>query len=948
MVRGSTWNIWDFHLHSPYSVLNNQFGDPKSEDTWEQYVSAIEARAGESGIAAIGVTDYFMIDGYKRLRAMQETGRLANILLFPNIEFRVDKIIYRSKGGADPMRLNFHVLFSPELPIALIEEHFLHDLDFIHQNEPFASANKHKLKTANLETFGNTLIRQQASFAGTSALQIGCTHAIVSLDEIKKRLEEDGRFAGKYLLILADNDLGKIDWAGQDHGTRKHLIQMSHGVFSSNTGSKEFYLGKRHDHPEQFLDEFRSFKPCIWGCDSHGLNQRFLTPDEERYCWIKGEVSWEGLKQILYEPEHRVRIQRDNPEPQKSFYTLDSVHVTGTRVADTLSVSELKINLNPNLVTIIGGRGSGKTALLDLIGSCFREGQKLQKIDSSFFRRLYSDKNRRTAKPEPIPVSLRFRSGEEFEKNVGGEDTIFEQADVLYLTQNHMDEYTADPSKLYDHIVELIFENDSDGRSRYSSLEEEADTLLRTIEAINLQMDQLRKEVIEKMPDEQKQRMQTQGELADFQKRLAEQQAQQAGSGEEITQLTTHLRDLKSQRDQMIALKNLLNTTSRRIEEFHRQYGIDAQAINAQISALADSVRLVTVPAEISTLTVVADTLSSDFALLEKAQPGSEAQITEVEAKLNKLDGIDRTISQLQRNINELESSIKEIDERIAQLETKQQRIQELDSQRVQTFADLMVKTVEQRIFLQDAIDRFGTAQDDLISGLSFTAQVDTSVRHTYIERITDKINLRSHSIEWVDSSLQTLIDKVDSQLNSAVPLEDHKSQNTFLPLARSFSDWGTDIRLKGSNTRSDFYNALLRPFFRIGLHIEFNGRPLDALSMGERAVVLLKILLGLDDKPLLIDQPEEHLDNRYIYDELTPAFRKAKCKRQIIIATHNANLVVNTDAEQILIAEHKDGEISYRVGTLEDLEIRESIKTILEGGDQAFKKREEKYGYRF
>jgi hypothetical protein len=319
-----------------------------------------------------------------------------------------------------------------------------------------------------------------------------------------------------------------------------------------------------------------------------------------------------------------------------------------------------------------------------------------------------------------------------------------------------------------------------------------------------------------------------------------------------------------------------------------------------------------------------------------------------VEEKLNRLDGIDRTISQLQRNINELESSIQEIDERIAQLEAKQQQIQQLNSQRIQTFADLMVKTVEQRIFLQDAIDRFGTAQDDLIRGLSFTAQVDTSVRHAYIERITDKVNLRSHPIEWVDNSLQTLIDKVDSQLNSEIPLEEHKSQNMFLPLARSFSDWGTDIRLKGSNTKSDFYNALLQPFFRIGLHIEFTDRPLGALSMGERAVVLLKILLGLDDKPLLIDQPEEHLDNRYIYDELTPAFRKAKCKRQIIIATHNANLVVNTDAEQILIAEHNNGEISYRVGTLEDLEIRESIKTILEGGDQAFKKREEKYGYRF
>ena len=117
---------------------------------------------------------------------------------------------------------------------------------------------------------------------------------------------------------------------------------------------------------------------------------------------------------------------------------------------------------------------------------------------------------------------------------------------------------------------------------------------------------------------------------------------------------------------------------------------------------------------------------------------------------------------------------------------------------------------------------------------------------------------------------------------------------------------------------------------------------------MGERAVVLLKILLALDDKPLLIDQPEEHLDNRYIYNELVPAFRSAKKKRQIIVATHNANLVVNTDAEQVLVAECQNGQLSYQFGTLEDLTIRDSIKTILEGGDEAFKKREEKYGYKF
>ena len=430
MSRGSTWNKWDFHLHSPFSILNNQFGDPDDEQTWERYVSTIESQADELGIVAIGITDYFTIDGYKRLRQYQDEGRLANILLFPNIEFRVREVIYRSRKGTDPKRLNFHVLFSSELPAKLIEEHFLHDLNFTHENDPQSSAQKRRLKRDNLEEFGETLRNQHPPFQNRSALEIGCMNATVSVDEIKRKLEEDGRFAGKYLLILADEDLSLMDWDGQDHATRKQLLQMSHGVLSSNEKTRQFCLGEFHDSEEAFVDEFKSLKPCIWGCDSHGFSERFLLPDQERFCWIKAEVSWEGLKQILYEPAERVRIQRDSPEPQKSIYTLDAVKVSGVQVNPALSIADLTINLNRNLVAIIGGRGSGKTALLDLIAACFPEGQKLSGIESSFYRRLYVAQGRQSEMPAPIPVSVHFRSDKVFEKRIGEENTIFDLTDV--------------------------------------------------------------------------------------------------------------------------------------------------------------------------------------------------------------------------------------------------------------------------------------------------------------------------------------------------------------------------------------------------------------------------------------------------------------------------------------------------------------------------------------
>ena len=150
---------------------------------------------------------------------------------------------------------------------------------------------------------------------------------------------------------------------------------------------------------------------------------------------------------------------------------------------------------------------------------------------------------------------------------------------------------------------------------------------------------------------------------------------------------------------------------------------------------------------------------------------------------------------------------------------------------------------------------------------------------------------------------------------------------------------------LKKTRTSYDFYKWTFGDYFSLSTEIFFKGISLDKLSMGQKGTVLLKLFLAEGDYPLIVDQPEESLDNKFIYDELVNAFREAKKKRQVLIATNNANLVVNTDAEQIIIAEFENNKIRYKLGTIEDLKLREDIMPILEGGKEAFRRREEKYG---
>jgi predicted ATPase len=94
----------------------------------------------------------------------------------------------------------------------------------------------------------------------------------------------------------------------------------------------------------------------------------------------------------------------------------------------------------------------------------------------------------------------------------------------------------------------------------------------------------------------------------------------------------------------------------------------------------------------------------------------------------------------------------------------------------------------------------------------------------------------------------------------------------------------------------------------------------------------------------LIFDQPEDDLDNEFIIDELVEIFRSIKKFRQVILVTHNANLVVNADAEQVVVAENTNGVLKYTSGSLEAEVTNKAVRRILEGGDEAFLKRELRY----
>ena len=123
----------------------------------------------------------------------------------------------------------------------------------------------------------------------------------------------------------------------------------------------------------------------------------------------------------------------------------------------------------------------------------------------------------------------------------------------------------------------------------------------------------------------------------------------------------------------------------------------------------------------------------------------------------------------------------------------------------------------------------------------------------------------------------------------------------------------------------------------------------LGNLSGGQQATLMLKLKLasgGLKKDIIILDQPENHLDNKFINDSLVDLVKELKKEKQVIIASHNANLVINADSEEIIIARMDEENNKYLSGSIENKSIiKKSIK-ILEGGKEAFDKRKSRYNF--
>ena len=289
----------------------------------------------------------------KNILTHKAAGRLPDVkLLFPNIELRLD---VAAKSGF----VNLHLLVSPDDPDHLAEvRRILTRLQFHAYNDRFDCTRDELIRLG--KRADPTITDDRA------ALRHGATQFKVNFDQLRKVIPESEWAKNNILIAVAggagDGTSGVRQAA--DATVRQEIEKFAHIIFSSSPAQREFWLGQR---PGATVEELRArydgCKPCLHGSDSHDPKS-IGQPVDNRFSWIKGALEFDALRQACIDPEGRAYVGEQPPQS-----AMPSQVISYVKIDDAEWAATPEIPLNPGLVAIIGARGSGKTALADVIAA---------------------------------------------------------------------------------------------------------------------------------------------------------------------------------------------------------------------------------------------------------------------------------------------------------------------------------------------------------------------------------------------------------------------------------------------------------------------------------------------------------------------------------------------------------------------------------------------------
>lgn len=658
-------------------------------------------------------------------------------------------------------------------------------------------------------------------------------------------------------------------------------------------------------------------------------------------CWIKmSEVGIEGLRQAFLDPGSRIRLNSESA-------TADHAEISAIAWQGGF-LDGAAVRLNPNLNVLVGGRGAGKSTVVEslrivfgleplggdarescegILRNVLRNGTKISLLVKSTRPTTREYRIERTV---PHPAVVRDGASGKL-LDVAPKDIL---PGVEVYGQHEISELAKSPEKLTQLLRRFMVEDDKFGVRK--------DTLQR-------ELDKSKTRIVETS----KERSQAEERLAEL-PALEETLKRYESAGLE--------QDLKEQ-SQVVSEERKLSTVSERMEPFYES--------------------LETLQQELP----IDRTFLSEKSL--KGLPGKTI-LRDADKVLKKLNSeIERHVKALNTSLEEANTDMQAIQKRFEarkhQVQTDyEKKLRELQKSRIDgdEFINLRRKieslgSIKKRMQdIKRADAEFKEHRRKLLADWAEAKGSEFRALERAGKRVTRKLKGRVRvTIDYGGNReplFQTMQNIVGGRLiesKNALSNTDHLSPEGFVTACRDGAE--TLVEKFGipknqaekiAQMPEDALMLIEGLEFPSTTKVELNTagegkneiwRSLDQLSTGQRATAILLLLLLDSDAPLVVDQPEDDLDNRFITDGIVPLVRREKRQRQLIFSTHNANIPVLGDAELIVglsasgEAEGGNAEIfPGHAGSIDVAPVRELIGELLEGGEEAFERRRRKYGF--
>jgi ABC-type lipoprotein export system ATPase subunit len=927
--RGSVWHRWDPHLHAPGTLLNDQF-----QGNWDDYLQQIESSSPP--IRALGVTDYFCIQTYRRVRELKSKGRLRDVeLLFPNVEMRLDI----KTGKKQP--INLHLLFSPDDPDHEREiERILGQLKFEYIDRSYSCT------LPEFTALGRKLLGR--STPEQAALRSGANQFKTTLSDLRELFRTELWMRKNCLVAVAGSSNDGTAGLQEDESyatTRQEIERFAHIIFASTPSQIEFWLGRTTNHDRKYIEKtYRALKPCLHGSDAH-QTQTVGAPALNRLCWLKGDVTFEGLRQAVIEPADRVWIGSSPPS-----HSISSIAVSQVTTSGTPWLANKDIKLNSGLVAIVGARGSGKTALAEIVAKGAHASDAGQGSSSFLVRASIPVDHLGSAS-----VQLEWTDGSQTNAHLSpnaDEDSELFSEDTRYLSQHFVERLCSASglaTELRAEMERVVYEKtETTDRLETDSFEElltvhvrpiadrraelqgtiqaisddivKEDLLKAQLPGLKASRDTLKKQIVNAHTQLSQLVPKGKQERA---LRLAQLESACTNVGTKIEGLRRRRRDLD---DLTAEVAHLLNSREpARIREMQRKFiqselsERDWVAFQMVFKGDVDSIlRQAKLRADLAIKAAVEESVASPID--QGKEPLDNWPLNLLVAKRDEVKkevGVDalqqRKYNEVQRTLSEQETSLKRFEAQITHAEGAEGRRQALIASRRDSYTQIFETLVAEQKVLEVLYAPLGR---DLAKGGATLAKLEFAVRrHVDLDK-------------WVKTGESLLDFRKDSEFRGIGALRKHAE----LYLLSAWETGTADAVAAAMDTfRSKFAKDFLASIpnsipqeernawnqsvaswlyttdhIAIKYGIKYEGVAIEQLSPGTRGIVLLLLYLAVDlrdTRPLIIDQPEENLDPNSVFEELVPHFREARQRRQVIIVTHNANLVINTDADQVIVA---------------------------------------------